>query len=113
MMVLAGLVFVLWRGSCRFNLKAAGLVVASLAATPYLLDYDLIILGVAIAFLVADGRTNEFLPWEQSLLALAWLWPLFARSIGAASGIQFTPLLLCALLWLLFKKRDVWVSGYA
>jgi alpha-1,2-mannosyltransferase len=113
MIVMAGLVFVLWRGPNRFNLKAAGLVVASLLATPYLLDYDLIILGVAIVFLIADGRVNGFIPWERSLLALLWVWPLFARSFGVISGVQLTPLLLCALLWLLIKKRDLSVSDSA
>jgi alpha-1,2-mannosyltransferase len=88
----------LWRGPSSFNLKAAGLVVASLIATPYVLDYDLIILGLAIVFLVAEGKASEFHSWEISFLAALWVWPLIARSVAAASTIQFTPVLLSGLM---------------
>jgi len=94
----------LWRSSCSFNLKAAALVVGSLAATPYLLDYDLIILGLAIVFLAADGRIKGFDNWELSALALLWLWPLLSRSVAGASGIQFTPIMLAGLMYMIVTK---------
>ena len=47
----------LWRGKAAFPLKAAGLLIGTLLATPYSLDYDLMLLAPAIAFLAAtDSR---------------------------------------------------------
>ena len=40
-------------------------------ATPYSLDYDLMLLAPAIAFLAADGLARGFAPWEKTALALA------------------------------------------
>ena len=45
----------LWRRPVAYELKAAGLACASLLATPYVLDYDLVVLAVAIAFFVRYG----------------------------------------------------------
>ena len=49
---LAVAVFRLWRSDAPYELKAAGLTVASLLATPYLFPYDLTLLTVALLFLV-------------------------------------------------------------
>ncbi|HTO62118.1 MAG TPA: glycosyltransferase family 87 protein [Bradyrhizobium sp.] len=87
----------LWRGASAFELKAAALVVASLLATPYVLDYDLVALAVAIAFLVRHGLICGFRACEISLLAAAWIVPLLSRSIAGATGI---PLGLAVLLGL-------------
>ncbi len=47
----------LWRGDAMFALKAAGLIIASLIASPYLYVYDLTVLVAALAFLFqASGR---------------------------------------------------------
>lgn len=107
--VLAFMIFRLWRSEASFNTKAAGLVVASLAATPYVLDYDLIVLGLAFVYLIADGRKSGFLPWEKTFLAIAWVWPLYARSFAKLTMLQVTPLLLAALMyliWIRMAKRE-------
>ena len=39
----------LWHGDAAFELKAAALTLGTLLATPYVLDYDLVVLAVAIA----------------------------------------------------------------
>lgn len=44
----------LWRSSGDRNLKAALLMVATLLGSPHLLDYDLTIVGPAMAFMVAS-----------------------------------------------------------
>jgi len=87
----------LWRGYAAFELKAAGLATACLLATPYVLDYDLVVLGIAIAFLVRHGLTQGFRSYERSLLALAWIMPLLARSIMSATMIPFGFLTLALL----------------
>jgi hypothetical protein len=51
-------------------------------ATPYSLDYDMMVLAPAIAFLAADGLARGFLAWEKTTLAALWLAPLVARSVA-------------------------------
>ena len=58
---------------------------AVLLMTPYMMDYDLVILALPIAWIALEGARSGFMPWEKSLLALAWLLPLFARSLGPAT----------------------------
>ena len=53
-----------------------------------------------IAFLAADGLKRGFLSWEKTLLALAWIAPLFARQLAAATLIplgQATAIIVLAL----------------
>ena len=45
----------LWRSAAAFELKAAALLIGSVLATPYVLDYDLVVLAPAIAFLAVHG----------------------------------------------------------
>jgi alpha-1,2-mannosyltransferase len=80
--VVAGVLVWLWRSRADFALKAAALAIAALLATPYSLDYDLMVLAPAIAFLAGHGMTHGFRPWEASALALLWLAPLVARSVA-------------------------------
>jgi predicted heme/steroid binding protein len=85
----------LWRDGTDFALKAAGLACASMLATPYMLDYDLVVLGVAIAFLTRHGLEHGFRDYEITGLAAAWVAPLVARNVFAVTGI---PLGLLAML---------------
>jgi hypothetical protein len=85
----------LWHGDTAFELKASALATASLLATPYVLDYDLVVLAIAIAFLARHGLISGFRDYEISLLAAAWIVPLLSRGIAGATGI---PLGLIAML---------------
>ena len=74
----------LWHGKAPYPLKAAGLCLAAILATPYTLDYDMMVLAPAIAFLAADGMARGFGPWEKTALAALWLVPLVARTVPQA-----------------------------
>jgi hypothetical protein len=87
----------LWQADAAFELKAAGLATASLLATPYVLDYDLVVLGVAIAFLARHGIKRGFRDYEISLLAAAWVVPLLSRGIAGVTGIPLGLTVLLAL----------------
>ncbi len=50
----------LWRSTAAFPLKAAALVIGCVLATPYSLDYDLMLLAPAIAYLAVDGLARGF-----------------------------------------------------
>jgi alpha-1,2-mannosyltransferase len=95
-----------WRGSCDFNIKAAMLLIATLLASPHTLDYDLMIVGPALAFIACAGVAAGFRGYEISLLAAAWIVPLVSRSIAGATGIPLGLLVLLAL-YVLTARRAV------
>jgi uncharacterized membrane protein YozB (DUF420 family) len=71
----------IWRqGASAANMAAA--CAGSALITPYILDYDLMVLAPAIAFLALRGRERGFRPWEISLLAFVWLLPVIARPVA-------------------------------
>ena len=65
------------------------LVTGTLLASPHILDYDLIVLAVAIAYLAARGLRAGFRPFEITLLGALWIVPLLARS---AAGVLALPI---------------------
>lgn len=103
-LALAASIVWLWRSQAAFELKAAALAVASLLATPYVLDYDMVVLGIAIAFLVRHGLTRGFHPYELSLLALAWAVPFLTRSIAGLSGIPLGLIVMLALYAMTLRR---------
>jgi hypothetical protein len=100
--VAAGLIW-LWRSEAAFELKAAALAAATLLATPYVLDYDLMILAVAIAFFIRHGLARGFRDFELSLLAIICVAPLLTRALASVTGI---PLGLVAQLALFVMTLD-------
>jgi alpha-1,2-mannosyltransferase len=86
-----------WRGSCDFNIKAALLTIATLLASPHTLDYDLTILGPAIAFMACAGFAGGVRNFEISLLAAAWIMPLLSRIVAGVTGIPLGLLVLLTL----------------
>src|SRR6266702_7460562 len=87
----------LWQSNALFELKASALATASLLATPYVLDYDLVVLAVAIVFFVRHGMNRGFHDYEISLLAAAWVMPLLSRAIAGVTGIPVGLLVLLTL----------------
>lgn len=94
----------LWRSAAAFPLKAAALAVGSLLATPYVLDYDLMVLAVAIAFLTAHGLDRGFRNYEISILFAAWVMPLFTRTIAGAIHLPLGLLVLTAVYCLILQR---------
>ncbi|HTT49618.1 MAG TPA: glycosyltransferase family 87 protein [Pseudolabrys sp.] len=106
-LALAAALIWLWRSQAAFSLKAAGLLIGSLLATPYSLDYDLMVLAPAIAYLCADGFARGFAPWQKSILAALWIVPVVARSIPQATLIPLAvPMMLLAMMVLLRRVMD-------
>ena len=87
----------LWQSDAAFELKAAGLATASLLATPYVLDYDLVVLAIAIGFFARHGLSRGFRDYEISLLAAAQMVPLLSRGIAGVTGIPLGVLVMLAV----------------
>lgn len=94
----------LWRAPAAYSIKAAALIIGCLLATPYSLDYDLMLLAPAIAFLAADGLQRGFSPYEKTTLAVLWLVPLIARSVPEATLMPLAvPMMIAAFALLLHR----------
>ena len=95
---IGAVLFLALRNNTR--LRNAAVAAAVLVSTPYVLDYDYVVLGLALAWLWLDGEENGFLEWDRSLMALAWTAPLAARQIAHYTLIPLglaTAIILLAL----------------
>ncbi len=101
----------LWRSRAADDLKAAALACACLLATPYVLDYDLVVLAVAIAFFARHGLAHGFRDYEISVLALVWITPLIARSVAGAIGLPLGLIAMLALYALTLGRAAADLAG--
>lgn len=96
------------RGS--MEVRGAAALSAALLCTPYVLDYDFVLLGVAIAFLAADMKRRGALAWEPTWLAYAWLAPLFGRSLSELIHVPVNLIAAIAVL-VLAVRRTILLDG--
>jgi hypothetical protein len=108
--VAAALVW-LWRSPVHRAVKAAALPVGAVLATPYSLDYDLMVLAPAIAFLAMHGLENGFRPYERTALAFVWFVPLVARSVAEATLVPLGVLAMLVLFGLLVARAVAEADG--
>lgn len=101
--VAAGVAWLWWSGA-SLPLRAASLLVGALLATPYVLDYDTVLLGPALAFLAAHGLRHGFLRWEKTAMAFAWFVPLAARHLAFFAGLPGTFLAMAWLFGLVLRR---------
>ena len=73
-----------WRRTTDTELRGAIFIFATLAATPYAWDYDLIMLNFASVWLWTRGKRLGFLPYEKNAIAL-----LFISTMIGAAVIRF------------------------
>jgi alpha-1,2-mannosyltransferase len=100
----------LWRSDASYRLKAAALPIASILATPYSLDYDLMALAPSIAFLAIEGYERGFRPTEKSALAFLWIMPLITRTVAEQTLIPLgVPAML--LVFILVMRRAITDTG--
>ena len=100
----------LWRSAAPYPLKAAALAIGSLLATPFILDYDLMLLAPAIAYLAVDGIARGFGPWEKTILAALWIVPLVARSVPQATLIPLSVPIMLLVFALLLRRAMIEAS---
>lgn len=102
----AASLFALWRSPAAMECKGAGLCLGALLATPYCLDYDMMLLAPTIALLALDGRARGFLPYEKAVLAALWLFPIAARGVAGTTHVPLG-LIAMALGFVLVLRRGL------
>ena len=101
--VAAALVW-LWRAPVDHALKAAALCIGMILATPYSIDYDMMILAPALAFFAMHGWQRGFAPYEKTALAAAWLAPLIARTAAEATLMPIGVAAMLALFAMIMRR---------
>jgi alpha-1,2-mannosyltransferase len=86
------------------GIAGAAAVTATLLATPFLLDYDLMALAIPLAVLSGTGHRAEFLPWEKTVLCAAYVWPFLARPLAMHLHVPLTPVLVALVLALAVRR---------
>lgn len=84
----------LWRRDVDQDLQRASLVLGSLLLSPYLYDYDLAWLALAIAFFVRYALTAGFRRGEREAMLALSLLPFSVVFLHDALRIQLAPLVL-------------------
>lgn len=96
--VAAWCVFWTWRKPVEQGLKNALLCAAIPLSVPYLMDYDLLVLAPAIAWLASAMLRNGSRPWERFVLISAFVLPIYAQTLGALAHLVLAPLVVGALV---------------
>jgi hypothetical protein len=91
-----------------FEVKAAAVAAGTLLMTPYVMDYDLMLLALPIAWMVRDGMRSGFLRGEKLVLFLAWLLPLFARWLAQTASIPLAPAVIVLLLIAIARRAALY-----
>lgn len=107
----ACIVWLVWRSSVRYSLKAATLSVAALIATPYAFAYDMAAIAIPAAFVASDQISHGLLRGEQTIAiglfgaSLAVLVAFGDRPGGVTFGsTPIGPLVTIALLGLILRR---------
>jgi hypothetical protein len=108
----AALIVMGWVVRPRVGLRAAIAVtaVAMLVATPWSLDYDLVVLAGPLAWVAGEAVRGGWLPWEKITLLAAYVLPLLSRNIAADTGFDPAPVVLLALLVVVARRARITVD---
>jgi hypothetical protein len=88
-----------WRTGYTFALASA-MLAGSLLVTPFVLDYDTILLAFPLVWLAGSG----FRPWEKITALLAFVAPAVARPLALQADLPIMPLVLIALFIVLVRR---------
>jgi len=100
----AAAVIWIWRNDLPFALKAAALAVGSVMVSPYVLQYDLVLLALPIAWLAMEGFERGFLPYEKIVLSVAWVLPRVALPLSQGARIPLAPFVTIALMTMILIR---------
>jgi hypothetical protein len=104
--VLAALL-IIWRSArSGTNIRSSAVCAAAALSTPYLLDYDMAIVGVGAAFLYAEARDSAFLPYERSALAFIWAAPWLSRPAAEYGLLPLGPIAMLLLAWFAWRRAS-------
>jgi hypothetical protein len=97
--VVASIAFMSW--GRRYDLDVAALMLAGTPlVTPFVLDYDMVLLGFPLIWL--GGQ--RFRPWEKLVFVATFIAPIFARPLAMTVGIPIMPFTLIAFFIIVLRR---------
>jgi alpha-1,2-mannosyltransferase len=99
----------LWLQRRAPNSSAEGpaMIAAALLASPFLLDYDLVILAAPLAWMLREGVRDGFLSWEKTILLAAFVLPAVSRMLATEARLPLAPLVLAALFVAILRRGAI------
>lgn len=85
-------------------IRNAGICAATALSTPYLLDYDLALVGLGAVFFYAHAARTGFRQYERSALAVIWFAPWFTRMAAEHLLLPLGPAIMILLAWLVMRR---------
>ncbi|HTJ63627.1 MAG TPA: glycosyltransferase family 87 protein [Alphaproteobacteria bacterium] len=95
-----------WRRPAALDFKSTALILATPLATPFVLDYDLLMLALPTAWLSAHLLKDGAAPYEKTCLAALFFLPVVTRPLAGLTGFCPTPFLLAACLGLVIGRMQ-------
>jgi hypothetical protein len=92
-----------WRREFTPGIAALVLAGAPLA-TPFVLDYDMLLTAFPLAYLFARGRVAGFGDWERITILAVFAGATFARPLAVSAGVPIMPWLLTALFVCVWRR---------
>jgi len=105
----AGL-FWLQRRAPNSGAEGPAMIVAALIASPFLLDYDLIILAAPLAWMLREGASKGFLSWEKTILLAAFVLPAVSRTLATEARLPLAPFVLAGVFVAILRRGTVAAS---
>lgn len=97
-LVLSALVYIAFRRGASIE-TGMMLMVSALIVTPFLLDYDLMLLAPVLAWSVKQAQVHGFMQYERFVLASAFWLPLLVRPVAFWLHVPLGPFVLLALAY--------------
>jgi hypothetical protein len=95
----------LWRLRASSPFVLCAVACAGIAlSTPYLLDYDMTVVGLGAVFLYAEARRTTFLDYEKAALAYIWVAPWFGRQVAEIAYLPLLPVSMVLLAVLAHRR---------
>ena len=103
--MLGAAALVAWAARQRLDSRAemAVLVCATALAVPFLGEYELVLLVMPAAWLIAAARRDGWLPYERATIATLFMSPLLIKT-AAVQGIPLAPLAILTLTALVIRR---------
>ena len=91
--IMVATVFWVWRRGWSLPVRAAILLAATPLAVPVALFYDLVLSGIALAWLVRWGQRQGFPAWLRTGVVVLYVAALLTGNFGPGTHLVVTPLI--------------------
>jgi hypothetical protein len=93
-----------WLRNDPAHIRNAMVIVGTCLATPYLQDYDLVMVAFVVVWLhIEEARSQMPAQWIRTAMAMILLLPLVAAPLGKLTGIAVGPVFIVPVFLLLLR----------